>query len=138
METGDRHRLEKMYHDLSDEALADMLAQPPESYQAGVYPLLQSEAEKRGLPSREQQSSPPGKADLPCPCAGGADQPVHEPRFVRFMSVENKDDQAFVENVFKAAQIPYVLAEEPGNPQALAVMVEEGWLAQAGELFKEQ
>lgn len=130
METGDRQRLEKLYRDLSDEALADMLAQPPESYQNGVYALLQTEAGKRGLPLQPvTQEQPAGVAAAPL---------QHQPRFVRFMTVESKDDQVFVENVFKAAQIPYELIPEPDNPHVLAVMVEEGWLAQAGELFKEE
>lgn len=130
MEFKEKIRLEALYASLSDEALEDMLVQPADSYQPGVYPLLQAEAGKRGLSlSKEAEAAVP---------AAGTGTPAHQPCFEEFMTVDNADDLAFMEGVFRCAQIPYVLEEASGQPGTLRVMVEQGWMEQANELFREE
>ncbi|HOW42585.1 MAG TPA: hypothetical protein P5110_09745 [Candidatus Omnitrophota bacterium] len=136
MDQNERMRLQKLYGEFSDDGLIEMLKQDSAGYEAGVYDVLLEEARRRNIPQEQFQPLPQPAAALEQP-GGAMEQPAQEGQFRSFMSVETEEDRMFVEGVFRASHIPYYIQADASG-QGFQVMVQEGWLKQAEELFQDE
>ena len=136
IDSDERMRLEKLYEDMSEEQLSEMLSEGKDAYNDGVYEILKAVARSRGIEERIADAKPQNEVDTKACSACDAD---NVDTYVQILILIDKSDIGFVSSVLDKGNVRYVFqninVKEGELPVAL--MVEKPRVDDAIQLLKE-
>lgn len=138
MNPEERQRLKKLYEEMPEQQLIDMLSEDEADFEEGVYMLLTAEAEKRGLDSKLEEIRKAKEEKRP-------EKQLKDYKFTRVYSTPKLGEIAVIRSVLDAENIIYTIKGEyfgtiygPADGlSSMDVMVREDQAEDAKELLKE-
>lgn len=131
-------RLRKLYKDMPEQQLIDMLSEDEKDFDEGVYSLLVEEAKRRGLEDRLSEIRKIKEEQK-------AEKSQHEYKFIKVFTTPKLGEITFIKSILDAENIPYYIKGEnfgtlygPADGlSSMDIMVREDFFNEANELLKD-
>lgn len=138
MEPEEIQRIKKLYREMPDEQLIEMLSADEGDFQEGAYLFLVEEAERRGLEDKLEEIRKTKEEKK-------AETSQIEYKFIRVHTTPKPAEIALIKSILNAENIPYDIRGEHLNAlygvadgfTSMDVMVREDYSEDAKELLKE-
>lgn len=138
MKKDEEIRLRKLYNEMSEQQLIDMLSEDEKDFQDGVYALLVEEVKRRSLEDKLDEITKIKKQRAII-------KSQSEYKFVTIHSTPNSGEIAFIKSLLDSQEIPYHIKGENfgtlyGPCDGLSrmdIMVREDYSEKAKELLKD-
>lgn len=138
MENGNLLRLRKLYSEMPEQQLIDMLSEDENGFDEGVYTLLVEEAKRRGLEDRLTEIERIKEEQR-------IEKNQQEYKFIKVFSTPKLSEIAVIKSILEAQNIPYYIKGEnfgtlygPADGlSSMDILVREDFFSEANELLKD-
>ena len=138
MKSEERQRLKKLYEEIPEQQLMDMLSEDEADFEEGIYIILTEEAKRRGLDDKLSEIRKMKEEKEP-------ERNQKEYKFIKVYTTPKLGEIAVIRSILDAQNIPYHIKGEHfatlyGQADGLSsmdIMVSEEYSEDAKELLKE-
>jgi hypothetical protein len=138
MNLEERQRLKKLYEEMLEEQLIDMLSEDEVDFEEGVYLLLAEEAKRRGLEDKLEEIRKMKEEKK-------AEKSQEEYKFIKVYTTPKLGEISVIKSILDAQNIPYYIKGEnfgtlygPADGlSSMDIMIREDYSEDVKELLKE-